>query len=80
MSEYLTPEQLVPVFGYDAHDRPIITKHEIRRHIKDSGIYSVMSRGKIALDTDQVEELKDWIKTRHTNRVTADGDVDNFAA
>ncbi|MHC6175421.1 hypothetical protein [Glutamicibacter sp. X7] len=80
MSVYLTPEQAVEVFGRDERDRPFVTKHEIRRHAKDSGIYSTISRGKLVFTEAQIEDLKAYIVDKQAHKVDPrTGAVDHFA-
>lgn len=79
MSVYHTPEQAVPVFGFDEKGRPFVTKHEIRRHAKDSGIYSTISRGKLVFTEHQLDELKNYIVKKQENPVGPNGEIDQFA-
>lgn len=79
MSVYVTPEQAVEVFGRDDHGRPFVSKHEIRRYAKESGIYSKISRGKLVFTHDQLDSLKVFIITQNQNKVTAAGEIDHFA-
>lgn len=80
MSVYVTPEQAVDVFGHDEHNRPFVTKHEIRRHAKESGIFSTISRGKLVFTQPQIEELKVYIVTKQSNKIDEKtGEIDHFA-
>lgn len=80
MSVYLTPEQAVEVFGRDERDRPFVTKHEIRRHAKESGIYSTVSRGKLVFTQEQIQELKTYVVDKQAHKIDPrTGVVDNFA-
>lgn len=79
MSVYLTPEQAVEVFGFDEQKRPFVTQHEIRKFAKESGIYSKLSRGKLAFTNDQLDQLKGFIVTKNANAVTPNGEIDHFA-
>lgn len=79
MSIYLTPTQAIESFGRDEQGRPFITEHEIRRFAKESGIYSTLSRGKLAFTESQLEGLKSFIVSRNENKVTATGEIDHFA-
>ncbi|KUM29330.1 hypothetical protein AQ436_06470 [Arthrobacter sp. EpRS66] len=80
MSVYLTPEQAVEVFGRDELQRPFVTKHEIRRHAKESGIYSTVSRGKLVFTQEQIQNLKTYIVDKQAHKIDPKtGTVDNFA-
>ncbi|SEE83900.1 hypothetical protein SAMN04489740_2736 [Arthrobacter alpinus] len=79
MNVYQTPEQAVEAFGYDEQNRPFVSKHEIRRFAKESGIYSKISRGKIVFTREQLEQLQEFVVTQNENKVTATGEIDHFA-
>lgn len=79
MSVYVTPEQAIETFGRDDHGRPFVTKHEIRRFAKESGIYSKISRGKLVFTHEELVRLKEFIVTKNQNQVTATGEIDHFA-
>lgn len=80
MTVYCTPEQAVEAFGRDENQRPFVTKHEIRRFAKESGIYSTVSRGKLVFTEQQLTELKTFIIDKQTHKIDAQtGAVDNFA-
>lgn len=80
MSVYLTPEQAVEVFGRDEQQRPFVTKHEIRRHAKESGIYSTVSRGKLVFTQEQIQNLKTYVVEKQSHKINPKtGTVDNFA-
>lgn len=77
---YQTPEQAALSFGKDEQGRQFLTKHEIRKHAKESGIFSRISRGKVVFTEAQLEDLQQYIITKQANVTTPAGEVDNFAS
>lgn len=78
---YITPEQAVSEFGYDDQNRPLVTKHAIRRYAKESGIHSTLSRGKMAFTQEDLDSLKAFVVSKNQNQIktTTTGEIDNFA-
>lgn len=72
MSHFRAPEQVAPGLG--------MTKTELRRYCKESGIYTRLSRNRIVLDEEDEKNIVAWVKTRNQQPATTDaGDLDNFA-
>lgn len=54
---YQSPEAVAPGLG--------MTKTELRRYAKESGHFTTLSKNRMALDPDDIENIKTWIKTRN---------------
>lgn len=52
---YQSPEAVAPTLG--------MTKTELRRYAKESGHFTTLSKNRMALDPDDIENIKTWIKT-----------------
>lgn len=54
---YQSPEAVAPSLG--------MTKTELRRYAKESGHFTTLSKNRMALDPDDIENIKTWIKNRN---------------
>ena len=54
---FRTPEQVAPELG--------MTKTELRRYAKESGIHTRLSKNRIALHQDDIEKLVQWVMARN---------------
>lgn len=71
---FRTPEQVAPEMG--------ITKTELRRYCRESGIYTKLSNRRVMLHEDDVTQLITWIrehKAAGTNWATEATEHDPFA-
>lgn len=69
---FRTPEEVAPELG--------MTKTELRRYCKESGIYTELSKRRITLDTDNINDLIAWVKQRKAEPVkTEAGEINHFA-
>ena len=71
MSIFRTPEEVAPELG--------MTKTELRRYCRESGICTRLSKNRIMLHQDDVERLVAWVRTRNTALTEAE-EADPFAA
>lgn len=61
---YQSPEAVAPTLG--------MTKTELRRYAKESGHFTTLSKNRMALDPDDIENIKTWIKTRNQQKKKQD--------
>ncbi|QIV87519.1 hypothetical protein [Glutamicibacter mishrai] len=54
---YQSPEAVAPTLG--------MTKTELRRYAKESGHFTTLSKNRMALDPEDIENIKTWVKTRN---------------
>ena len=73
MSEpiFRTPEEVAPELG--------MTKTELRRYCRESGICTRLSKNRIMLHADDIERLVAWVRERNTPTVE-ELEIDPFAA
>lgn len=69
MSVFRTPEQVAPDLG--------MTKTELRRYCRESGICTRLSKNRIMLDADDEQRIVAWVKNRNN---PAAEEYDPFAA
>lgn len=58
---FRTPEEVAPELG--------MTKTELRRYCRESGIHTRLSKNRIMLHTDEIPKLVEWVRQR---KVAAD--------
>ena len=70
---FRTPEQVAPELG--------MSKTELRRYCKESGIHTRLSKNRIALHEDDIASLVEWVRKRKEDASdwTKEPDHDPFA-
>lgn len=53
---FQSPEAVAPTLG--------LTKTELRRYAKESGHFTTLSKNRMALDPEDIANIKKWIKDR----------------
>lgn len=53
---FRSPEEVAPALG--------LTKTELRRYAKASGHFTTLSKNRMALDSEDIANIKKWIKDR----------------
>lgn len=71
MSVFRTPEEVAPELG--------MTKTELRRYCRESGICTRLSKNRIMLHQDDIARLVEWVRNRNT-ALTEPEEADPFAA
>lgn len=61
---YQSPESVAPMLG--------MTKTELRRYAKESGHFTTLSKNRMALDPEDIENIKTWIKNRNQQKFKQD--------
>lgn len=55
---FRTPEEVAPELG--------MTKTELRRYCRESGIHTRLSKNRIVLHEDDIKRLVEWVRQRRT--------------
>ena len=55
---FRTPEEVAPELG--------MTKTELRRYCRESGIYTRLSKNRIMLHEDDIQRPVEWVRQRRT--------------
>lgn len=72
MSVFRTPEEVAPELG--------MTKTELRRYCRESGICTRLSKNRIMLHPDDITRLVEWVRSRNTKPLLEAEEHDPFAA